>query len=176
MLDLQQRLTDLGFWLGGRDGVFGESSRHAVVAFQKHAGLAPDGVAGPLTREALRSAERPTPRSEHGQVIEVDLMHQLLLVVVDGQVRYVLDTSTGAQPGTTPTGRFEVTWRVDGYDPGPLGTLYRPAYFYRGVAVHGYPSVPPYPASHGCVRVTNVAMDLLWAEGYVPVGQAVWVY
>ena len=28
--------------------------------------------------------------------------------------------------------------QVDGYDQGPLGTLYRPRYFYGGVAVHGY--------------------------------------
>jgi lipoprotein-anchoring transpeptidase ErfK/SrfK len=26
-------------------------------------------------------------------------------------------------------------------------------YFLCGFAIHGYPSVPAYPASHGCVRV-----------------------
>ena len=26
-------------------------------------------------------------------------------------------------------------------------------YFIRGYAIHGYASVPTYPASHGCVRV-----------------------
>jgi lipoprotein-anchoring transpeptidase ErfK/SrfK len=31
--------------------------------------------------------------------------------------------------------------------------LYYPAYFLRGFAIHGYPDVPTYPASHGCVRV-----------------------
>jgi lipoprotein-anchoring transpeptidase ErfK/SrfK len=31
--------------------------------------------------------------------------------------------------------------------------LYFPSYFLRGFAVHGYPSVPAYPASHGCVRI-----------------------
>jgi hypothetical protein len=43
--------------------------------------------------------------------------------------------------------------------------------------VHGYPDVPPpYPASHGCVRVTNAAMDWLWSSGNLLVGQPVWVY
>jgi len=66
--------------------------------------------------------------------------------------------------------------QVDGYDRSPLGVLYRPKYFYEGVAVHGYPSVPAYPASHGCVRVTDQAIDWLWSSGAMPIGTAVWVY
>ena len=31
--------------------------------------------------------------------------------------------------------------------------LWYPLYFHRGFALHGYPSVPAYPASHGCVRL-----------------------
>lgn len=174
--ELQQRLSELGYWLGDADGVFGDSTLHAVLAFQKVEGLSRDGVVGPQTRRALASASRPQPRSDSGRVIEVDLARQVLIVAVDGQVRYVLDASTGAVPGTTPTGHFEVFRDVDGNDPGPLGTLYRPKYFYLDVAVHGYPEVPPYPASHGCVRVTNAAMDLLWSEGHLPIGQPVWVY
>jgi lipoprotein-anchoring transpeptidase ErfK/SrfK len=54
--------------------------------------------------------------------------------------------------------------------------LYRPKYFTGGVAVHGFPDVPPYAASHGCVRVTNAAMDWLWATGRTPIGRPVWVY
>jgi peptidoglycan hydrolase-like protein with peptidoglycan-binding domain len=173
---LQERLVALGFWLGEPDGGFGTLTRHAVVAFQKANGLEVDGIAGPRTRQALRSASRPAPRSEEGRVIEVDLDRQLLLVAVDGRVEEVLDTSTGAVPGTTPPGRYQVFRQVDGYDHGPLGTLYRPKYFYRGVAVHGYPDVPPYPDSHGCVRVTDAAMNWLWSSGNLPIGQPVWVY
>jgi peptidoglycan hydrolase-like protein with peptidoglycan-binding domain len=174
--DLQRTLSGLGYWLGEPDGVFGDATAHAVLAFQKVEGLARDGVVGPQTRRALESATRPAPRSDQGRVIEIDLQRQVLLVAVDGRVEHVLDASTGVVPGTTPTGQFQVFRDVDGYDPGPLGTLYRPKYFYGGVAVHGYPSVPAYPASHGCVRVTNPAMDLLWSGGYLPIGQAVWVY
>ncbi len=35
------------------DGVFGTLTRNAVVAFQRQAGLTPDGIVGPLTRAAL---------------------------------------------------------------------------------------------------------------------------
>jgi cell wall hydrolase len=174
--ELQERLVELGYWLGEPDGVFGGLTQHAVTAFQKTAGIDRDGIAGPQTRRELRSASRPTARSEDGRVIEVDLERQLLLVVVDGRVEQVLDASTGEVPGTTPTGEYEVFRQVDGYDPGPLGTLYRPKYFNGGVAVHGYTNVPPYPASHGCVRVVNEAMDWLWSSENLPIGQSVWVY
>ena len=54
---------------------------------------------------------------------------------------------------------------------------YRPRYFHSdGIAVHGYDSVPSYPASHGCVRVTEPAMDFIWAEKLMPVGSEVWVH
>jgi len=87
-----------------------------------------------------------------------------------------LDTGTGRVRGSTPTGRFTVYRQVDGYDHGPLGTLYRPKYVIRGVAVHGFSSVPAYPASHGCVRVTNAAMNWIWADNAMPIGQPVWIY
>jgi lipoprotein-anchoring transpeptidase ErfK/SrfK len=176
VLDLQRRLVSLGYWLGVVDGRYGPATTHAVTAFQKTAGLARDGVAGPATLAALDRAFRPRPRSSAGRVVEVDLRRQVLLVAADGRVQWVMDTSTGSVPGTTPKGRYTVLRHVDGYDPGPLGVLYRPKYFVGGVAVHGYPTVPPYPASHGCVRVTNAAMDWLWAIGALPVGGQVWVY
>jgi N-acetylmuramoyl-L-alanine amidase len=173
---LQQRLVALGYWLGTPDGRYGPSTEHAVTALQKVAGLRRDGVAGPATLRALDRSVRPQPRSRSGRVVEVDLARQVLLVVVDGRVAWTLDTSTGAVAGTTPVGQFRVFRQVDGYDRGPLGVLYRPKYFVGGVAVHGYPSVPPYPASHGCVRVTNPAMDWLWSTGTLPIGATVQVY
>jgi hypothetical protein len=173
---LQRRLLELGYWLGEADGSFGASTRHAVLAFQKYQRLGRDGVVGPTTARALVSASRPKPRSTSGRVVEVDLPRQLLVLAVDGRVQWVFDASTGAQAGTTPTGRYRVFRHVDDYDTGPLGTLYRPKYFNGGVAVHGFPSVPAYPASHGCVRVTNVAMDWLWSNGTLRIGQPIWVY
>ena len=176
VLALQRRLVALGYWLGEPDGNFASSTAHAVTAFQKAEGLSRDGVVGPLTAAALARAVRVTPRSRTGHLVEVDLSRQLLLLVTDGRVDWVFDTSTGAVPGTTPVGRYHVFRQVDGYDRSPLGVLYRPKYFVSGVAVHGYPSVPPVPASHGCVRVTNAAIDWLWSSGALPIGTAVWVY
>jgi lipoprotein-anchoring transpeptidase ErfK/SrfK len=47
-------------------------------------------------------------------------------------------------------------------------------FFLRGFAIHGYPSVPSYPASHGCVRVPNWVAPILFASSYY--GEAVYIY
>ena len=104
--------------------------------------------------------------------MEVDLSRQVLFLVEDGRVTEIYDTSTGSgQPyevdgdvriARTPLGTFAIGRKIDGWRESVLGTLYRPAYFYGGYAIHGNPSVPPYPASHGCVRVTNQVMDRLF--------------
>ena len=185
--DLQRRLRDLGYWLGPVDGVFGELTEQAVFAFQKYQGLRVDGRVGPSTSAALRDSTRPRPRSTSGDLLEVDKSRQLLFVVRGGRTLWVFNTSTGTEePYTyegqryladTPPGRWQVYREVDGYRTSNLGRLYRPKYFHRdGIAVHGYSFVPPYPASHGCVRVTNPAIDFLWAQGLVPIGAGVWVY
>ncbi|MFR9778974.1 peptidoglycan-binding protein [Micromonospora sp. MS34] len=184
---LQQRLNQLGYWTGASDGTFGLLTVQAVYALQKAAGLSRDGVVGPRTRAALDKGIRPAARSTKGHVAEVDLDRQLLLLVDDGKVSRILNTSTGTFEhytyegqtylADTPRGRWKVGWQVDGWRDGPLGRLYRPKYFHeQGIAVHGYPDVPPYPASHGCVRVTIPAMDWLWSHDELPLGTPVWVY
>jgi hypothetical protein len=171
---LQERLLSLGYWLPAADGDFGQGTHHAVVAFQKVHGFARDGIVGPVTSAAIASAGRPT--SVIGSGVEVELARQVLLVVQGGSVVWAFDTSTGAQAGTTPIGTFSVTREIDGMRVSELGSLWRPKYFYGGVAIHGYTSVPPQPASHGCVRVTYPAMDAIWASGLVPVGTPVVVH
>jgi len=173
---LQNQLVGLGYWLGEPDGVFDEDTRHAVIAFQKLSGLSRDGVVGPATRSALDTATRPVARTTAGHVIEIDLAHQVLLIVDNGFVTEVVDVSTGRRAGSTPLGTFTVERQIDGLRRAPLGRLYRPKYFHRGVAVHGFTSVPTRPASHGCVRVTYTAMDHLWGPGVMPLGTQVVVY
>lgn len=107
--------------------------------------------------------------------------------MVDGQARWVWNTSTGTERpyahdgrqllADTPPGDFTISWQVDGWRDGELGRMWRPKYFHPdGIAIHGYGSVPPYPASHGCVRVTVPAMNAIWADGLAPVGTAIHVY
>lgn len=185
VLHLQQQLSDLGYWLGEPDGHFGGLTQQAVFALQKAAGITRDGVVGPQTTAALSAGTRPTTRVG-ATGVEIDLGRQLLLLVRDGHVVRVLNTSTGngeeyVSQGTrkiarTPTGSFAVYRMVDALEVAELGELYRPMYFYGGYAVHGSPSIPPYPASHGCARVSNSAMNMLWSSGDVGMGTTVTVY
>lgn len=175
VLVLQTRLRDLGYWLGEPDSSYGGLTSQAVMAFQKANGLGRDGVAGPATLAALEGAGRPIPAST-ADGIEIDLERQVLLVVRGGQVEWAINTSTGRSGWRTPTGTFTIERQIDGVRRAPLGDLYRPKYFNVGIAVHGSPSVPANPASHGCARVTNAAIDMLWASGLAEVGTEVRVY
>ncbi|MEU5529047.1 L,D-transpeptidase family protein [Micromonospora chersina] len=172
---LQARLTALRYDVGGVDGIFGPSTHHAVVAFQKVNGLVRDGIVGPRTRAALDRPVVPKPRYTHpGYSIEADLTRQVLYLARRGAVVRILDASSGKTSTPTPTGDWTVQRRIDDWRQSDLGLLWRPNYFHRGYAVHGATSVPTYPASHGCVRVPVRAMDRLWAT--IGVGTPVHVY
>ncbi|MBI3248707.1 MAG: peptidoglycan-binding protein [Deltaproteobacteria bacterium] len=53
VIKLQERLKELGFDPGSADGEFGPGTEAAVMAFQRNAGLLPDGIVGPRTQAAL---------------------------------------------------------------------------------------------------------------------------
>lgn len=53
---LQRALAALGRNPGPIDGKFGALTRKALVSFQANSGLKPDGILGPTTEAALRSA------------------------------------------------------------------------------------------------------------------------
>ena len=183
---LQQNLIALGYWLGTADGKYGYTTSQAVMALQKAAGLPRNGTFNEATAAALTAGTRPATQSTSGHVLEIDLAHQLLMIVNDGKPDIIFNTSTGGgyvyydhgakQIAKTPVGHFTTTWAFDGTRVSSLGTLWRPKYFVGGYAIHGSPSVPGYPASHGCVRLSNAAMNWIWASGTDPIGTAVWVY
>ena len=185
--DKQEQLADLGYWVGPIDGVYGKLTEQAVMAFQKVNGLQRDGIVGPAVRDAMTDPRTPQARSSSGYWVEVDEARQVLKLVRDGVVTQVFNTSTGTEDtythegqeyvADTPNGQWEIYRQVDGWRESHLGRLWRPKYFHTdGIAVHGYENVPPYPASHGCVRVTIEAMNHLWETGALPIGTNVWVY
>jgi len=183
---LQVRLSSLGYWVGAPDGTFGDSTQQAVWALQKTAGLTADGVVGPQTAAALAAGVVPRPRSTSGYVVEVDLQDGLLMVVNGGKLLHTLNTSTGGgytyvdqgvtSVAMTPSGMFHVYNVINGLDVDSLGALWRPRFFDGGFAIHGDSYVPPFPVSHGCVRVSDEAINWIWAANIMPIGTEVWVY
>jgi hypothetical protein len=183
---LQRELLGLGYWVDTTGGTFDDSTEQAVWAIEKAAGLTRDGVAGPAVWAALFHHVQPQVRSTPGYVIEVNLADDLVMVVNNGKFEWAFNTSTGGgytysdNTGTfvaaTPTGVFNTYTAIDGLVTDSLGQLWRPRYFDSGFAIHGDGYVPPFPVSHGCVRVSNEAIDWIWANNIDPIGTEVWVY
>ena len=183
--EVETRLDEMGYWLSKVDGIWDESSRHALIAFQKVEGLE---VTGRLTPEVVTSvieAEAPDPFDQAGAHVEIDLKNQVLYIVDEtGKIVRVLPVSTGSDEpmrvegvsdfAYTPRGRFEVRSKVDGWKKSELGLLYYPSYILGGIAIHGNPEVPVRPASHGCIRVPMFAARQLSAM--LPVGTKVIVH
>jgi lipoprotein-anchoring transpeptidase ErfK/SrfK len=74
----------------------------------------------------------------------------------------------------TPRGRFRIYNKISGWRRSPLGLLYYPNYFSDGLAIHGNPSVPHAPRSHGCVRIPMFAAREISRQ--LPVGTIVLIY
>jgi Putative peptidoglycan binding domain/L,D-transpeptidase catalytic domain len=152
---LERRLAALGYALRGVDGLYAGDTRDAVLAFQKVSGLPRTGRVDPQVWRALRAARTPSPRVR-GNHVEVYKSRQVVYEVRGGRVVAIAHASTGAT-GNTPLGTWRVYRKVTGWD----WILWYPLYFLRGFALHGYPSVPAYPASHGCVR-----LPMWFAQGF----------
>ena len=166
---LEERLASLRYVLAGVGGTYGVDTRDAVLAFQKVHGLPRTGQMDRHGWRVLARARTPRARVPRGNHIEVDKARQLLLEVRGGRVVSVVHVSTGAT-GNTPLGWWRVYRKATGWD----GVLWYPMYFLRGFAIHGYPSVPTYPASHGCVRLPMWVAARLYARHAH--GSTVYVY
>lgn len=187
VLALQNRLKSLGYWIGEPDASYGTLTTQAVMAFQKVERLTTSGVADAAMQTRLASAIRPRPASTSGNLTEIDKTRQVIFIVRGGNVLWTINTSTGTEKpytyeGTkaladTPTGVFTINRQIDGERVGDLGRLWRPKYFHPdGIAIHGSPSIPNYPASHGCARMTDAAINFIWEQNLAPLGSTMWVY
>jgi len=135
--------------------------------------------------EARAGPPPQVPREIGYAHVEVDLSQQQLSVIDDsGRVVKTLPVSSGSgkwftsegrtRRAITPTGRFTVVRKIAGWHKSPLGMLYYPSFITQGVAIHGSLSVPPRPASHGCIRIPNSAAKEFF--DVTPIGTVVLVY
>ena len=184
-LQAEQMLSDLGYWIVKVDGASDDSTRQAILAFQKVEGLKRTGVLNDQLLEDIRNASKPAAKYSGAAHVEIDISRQVIFLVDDqGQVTRVLSTSTGSgeryfsegkwERAYTPRGHFTVSRQIKGVRKAPLGTIYNPSYFNGGIAIHGSNSVPATAASHGCARIPRFA-DKDFVE-MVQVGMPVYVY
>lgn len=148
---LQQQLAAVGYAVP-RTGVYDEGTERAVLAFRKVNGMARITTLDPtIVDRLLRGAggfriRYPT----HGRHVEANLGWQVLALIEDGKVVRAYTTSSGKPSTPTVLGSFTFYAKQLGTNAkGMVDT----SYFHGGYAVHGYAEVPPYAASHGCLRV-----------------------
>ena len=158
---------------GSGGATFDDRTWHAVVAFQGWLGLGRTGIVDRRTWRALGRARIPVPWAHLRHAVLVDTVRQVLLLVEGGRTVRAIHVSTGAY-GRTPRGHFSV-YRKEVLSWSVAFSTWMPyaSYFVGGFAMHAYPSVPSYPASHGCVRVPPIeAPGVYRFAGY---GTPVWV-
>jgi len=165
--EAERRLNELGYWTGPVDGIVDTATNSALIAFQKWEGRP---ITGKLTRdelEAIRNGSAPQARDRGYEHVEVDVDRQVLMLVNENDRVRVLPISTGNDKefmdegqmsiAYTPRGRFVVYDKTFGWENGRLGSVFYANYISGGVAIHGYLTVPTYPASHGCIRIPMFA-------------------
>ncbi len=170
--NVQETLAELGFYRGEMDGENNRALTAAVLAFHKATGAERTTVWSRLDWARAGLLEPVGFDDGHVDHVNVDLTNQVAYAMRGDELIAVLGISSGSggtypssSGGTavarTPRGEFTFDRHIDGYRYARLGTLYKPWYFKGGFAIHGSSSVPSYPASHGCVRVTNWDADWL---------------
>jgi lipoprotein-anchoring transpeptidase ErfK/SrfK len=174
--ELAHQLAALRYAVPSFSSTFSYDFIESVYAFQKVQGLERTGSVDAAFWSKLANPRIPAARykspSNH---IEVDKTRQVLYIVRDGQITMISPVATAGIAGYyTPEGKFAIYDKRVGWDRSPLGVLWNPMYFLGGYAIHGGDPVPPYPASHGCVRVPDFVISRLFASE--PYGETVYVY
>jgi len=174
----EQRLADVKFDPGPVDGSFDQKTAYAMEAVQKLAAFPVSGRIGPGEELYLETFQYAAPLvvPAYGQTLEpnrteVNITNQTVTLYENFQPRLISTTSTGSgenycynsprenptqricEDANTPSGRYTFYYFYKGWHKSPLGQLYNPFYFNKGIAIHGYSEVPALPASHGCVRI-----------------------
>jgi peptidoglycan hydrolase-like protein with peptidoglycan-binding domain len=153
------------------DGLFDEATARAVIAYRKVAGL----ELVPSTNTQLFRLLARGAGSFHvrfrgdGRHVEADLTRQVLAEIEPhGRVQAIFTMSSGKPSTPTVIGHFRVYSKTPGVN---TEGMVDSNYFIAGYAIHGYPEVPNYAASHGCLRVPipNAASIFSWVRIGTPV-------
>ncbi|MBS4024166.1 MAG: peptidoglycan-binding protein [Clostridia bacterium] len=172
VLELQERLLEVGFNPGKIDGVFGHQTENAVIKLQLSRNLPPTGIAtinvfeqlaeGFPTQEATNIEEISEPEGMLSIVINTD--KRTLTVYDDDQVLVVYPVAVGKYKTPTPIGEWRIVSK-DAVRGGALGSRFMRLNVPWGTyGIHG--TNKPYSigsfASAGCIRMHNRDVEKLY--------------
>lgn len=152
---------------------YGSHTQRAVMAFRKVNGMARTFQATPdiFARLAAGKGGFAIAHPGAGKHVEVDISKQVMALADGGKAKYVFHVATGAAATPSDVGGFTFYRKDPGFNS--IG-MYYSIYYNRGEATHGYHSVPPYPASHGCIR--NPIPDSIFIYNWIDLGNKMHVY
>jgi hypothetical protein len=152
---------------------YGIHTELAVMAVRKVNGMSRNYNANPkiFRMLAARKGEFHLKYPSQGKHVEVDISRQVMALAKHGKAQYTFPVSTGAPATPTIRGHYRFYRKDAGYNS--VG-MYYSVYFHGGYATHGYHSVPPYNASHGCVR--NPIPDSIFIYNWIDLGDSIYVY
>jgi peptidoglycan hydrolase-like protein with peptidoglycan-binding domain len=133
-------------------GRYDDATARAVMAWRKLNGRAriysadAGVVRGVLAGRGGWKVRHP----DAGHHVEADLSLQVLALIDGDRVQHVYPTSSGKPSTPTVLGTYRFYSKTPGINQKGMVDS---NYFVRGYAIHGYYDVPPWNASHGCLRV-----------------------
>jgi hypothetical protein len=172
VLMLQRGLYRLGFSVPVT-GYYDWLTSNAVNAFRKTNEMGRDGYAPKsVYAKVLRGEGAYKLRyPKAGKHVEFDWSRQVLVLADKGKPFRTYHTSSGTPATPTVFGTYRFYLQTPGTNS--KGMVHS-SYFIRGYAIHGYASVPNYPASHGCLRVPipNASSIFNWID----IGDPIYLY
>ena len=179
---IEQALIDVGLPAGVVDGIWDRDTGRATCVWRELTGRTIQR-SWPVVdeRRVIKRGEELQPPSYLRNGLNINLQCQAAIWMVNSTIVRIMPVSSGMASFPTESGKHRVRWVVDRWWQStiyPDGLMYRPMFFYKGMALHGSSSddlVKWYPASHGCVRMLHTDIDALWDGGF-GVGDTVFIY
>ena len=152
---------------------YDSATERAVMAFRKVNNMSRSYNASPeiFRMVAGKQGRFKLARPGAGRHVEVDISRQVMVLADNGKAQHTFHVSTGAPATPSDKGTYRFFRRQPGYNS--IG-MYYSVYYNGGEAIHGYKSVPPYNASHGCIR--NPIPNSKFIYDWVRLGMQIFVY
>jgi L,D-transpeptidase catalytic domain len=168
----KKALAKMGYASGGGRCFDGRTGRE-VLAYRKVNGMARTERAGKgLVKDVFGGRGGYRVRyPKAGEHAEVSIDKQVLVLAKGDRPFAIYPVSTGKSSTPTITGHYSFYHREPGTNS---HGMYYSFYWHGGYAVHGYPEVPDYPASHGCVRTFNADQPRIYNQLHY--GESIFVF
>jgi hypothetical protein len=152
---------------------YSSGTQRAVLAFRKVNRMprTTNATRGMFKRLAARRGAFKLRYPGAGRHVEVDISRQVMVLAAKGKPQHTFHISSGRPGARSTRGHFRFFRRQPGYNN---VDMYYSVYYNGGEAIHGYRSVPTYPASAGCIR--NPIPNSRFIYDWVRLGMSIYVY